>query len=155
MGCSILKYTLTQAEEEILGVLWQEKKWMSCSELVVHFNKTGKCWKRQTINTLLVRLMDKGFVVKNGRQYIYALTKEEFDSLKASELVETYYGGSLKRFISAFLGQDRTNKTNFHRFAAAFLGQETSPREALEEIEMLEKIINERKEQLKMESKED
>lgn len=102
-----MKYSLSPAEEEILTVLWENKKWTTCSELVSHFHKQGKDWKRQTVNTFLSRLLEKGFVVKNGRSYIYNFTKEEFDSLKAKELVETFYSGSVKNFMSALTGKNR------------------------------------------------
>lgn len=101
-----MKYSLSPAEEEILKVLWENKKWTTCSELVSYFHKQGKDWKRQTVNTFLSRLLEKGFVVKNGRSYIYSFTKEEFDSLKAKELVETFYSGSVKNFMSALTGKN-------------------------------------------------
>lgn len=105
-----MEFMLSNAEKEVLEVLWQNKRWTSCSELVEHFNQHGKDWKRQTVNTFLTRLMEKGLVVKNGRKYIYAYTPEEFESKKAAALVETLYGGSLKNFISALTGKKKLDK---------------------------------------------
>lgn len=105
-----MKYTLSSAEQEVLNFLWECKKWTTCSELVQHFNLTGKDWKRQTINTFLTRLLEKGFVIKNGRKYIYTYTEEEFASLRAAELVETFYNGSLKTFMSALTGKNTLDK---------------------------------------------
>lgn len=105
-----MNFELTNAEKEIMDVLWSLKRWTTCSELVEHFNTTGKCWKRQTVNTFLTHLAEKGLVIKNGRKYIYAYTKEEFGSEKAAELVDTLYDGSLKKFISALTGKNKLNQ---------------------------------------------
>lgn len=45
---------------------------------------------------------------------------------------------------------DRKNAA--HCFVASLLGQETDPQAALEEIEMLEKIIEDKKQQLRKDS---
>lgn len=105
-----MEFLISNAEKEVLEVLWHNKRWMSCSELVDHFNHNGKSWKRQTVNTFLTRLMEKGFVIKNGSKYIYSYTQEEFESKKANELVETLYDGSLKKFISALTGKTKIDK---------------------------------------------
>lgn len=95
---------LTPAEQAIMEVLWERKHWVTISELIEYFDHLGKTWKRQTINTFLARLIEKGLVVKNGRKYIYACTKEEYEAQKASEVLKTLYGGSLKNFVAALSG---------------------------------------------------
>ena len=101
---------LTKAEKEILEVLWEKKGWTSCKELVEYFHQSGKDWKRQTVNTFLTHLVEKGYAVKNGRKYIYTYTREEFGSFKAIELVETLYDGSLKKFLNALTGKNNPGK---------------------------------------------
>lgn len=100
-----MKNNLTPAEQAIMDVLWKNNHWMTISELIKYFESQGKEWKRQTVNTFLARLIEKGLVVKNGRKYIYAYTKEEYDAQKASELLNTLYGGSLKKFVAALSGR--------------------------------------------------
>lgn len=96
-----MKQTLTAAEQAIMDVLWESKHWMTINELIEYFKYSGKEWKRQTINTFLTRLIEKGLVVKNGRKYIYAYSKEEYNAQRASELLTTLYNGSLKNFVAA------------------------------------------------------
>lgn len=99
-----MDFGISTSEEEILTALWSTKHWMTCKELMEYFNNKGKSWKRQTINTFLARLIQKGLVVKNQNKYIYAYTKEEFDALKTKEILDTFYNGSLKNFIAALSG---------------------------------------------------
>ena len=99
-----MNFSISASEEEILTVLWDTKHWMTCKELMEYFNDNGKSWKRQTINTFLARLIQKGLVVKNQNKYIYAYTKEEFDALKTKEILDAFYDGSLKNFITALSG---------------------------------------------------
>ena len=77
-----MKQDITPAEQAIMNVLWESKHWITINELIEYFEHLGKEWKRQTVNTYLTRLIEKGLVVKNGRKYIYAY-------------------GSLKKFVAA------------------------------------------------------
>lgn len=101
-----MKKDLTPAEQVIMEALWESKHWMTISELIKIFEAQGKEWKRQTVNTFLAHLIEKGLVVKNGRKYIYAYTKEEYNARVASELLNTLYGGSLKKFVAALSGSN-------------------------------------------------
>ena len=96
-----MKQDITPAEQAIMNVLWESKHWITINELIEYFEHLGKEWKRQTVNTYLTRLIEKGLVVKNGRKYIYAYTKEEYEAQKASEVLNALYGGSLKKFVAA------------------------------------------------------
>lgn len=79
---------------------------MTCSELVDYFDEKGKGWKRQTINTFLVRLIEKGYVTRNGRKFIYTYSKEEVETQQTIDFVESVYGGSLKKFMIALTGKE-------------------------------------------------
>lgn len=95
---------LTPAEQTIMEALWENGHWMKISELMGFLEEKGIFWKRQTINTFLTHLEEKGFVKKEGRAYLYICDKEEYEAQKAGELLNTYYGGSLKNFVAALSG---------------------------------------------------
>lgn len=98
-----MNFFLPEAEKEIMNILWAKKQWMSGAEFWEYFNANGKPCKRQTINTYLTRMAEKGLLVKHQRKYMYAYTKEEFDQKKANEVLDMYEG-SLKNFLSAITG---------------------------------------------------
>ena len=61
---------------EIMEFLWDTNKKLSASEILKYFNDNkSKNWKKQTLNTFLVKLIEKGSLqydmVKNKK---YAMT---------------------------------------------------------------------------------
>lgn len=74
---------------------------------MVHFNEEEKkAWKKQTVNTFLSRLAQKGFlnVDKSGKRAIYipTVTSKKFYENYAQEIVKDSYNGAIKDFIAAF-----------------------------------------------------
>ncbi len=99
-----MRYTLSQTEQDIMTLLWQKKQWLSAADFWVYFNNNGKECKRQTIHTYLVRMEEKGFLVKNKKKYMYAFTEDEFAQKKAKDVLDTMFNGSLKQLIVALAG---------------------------------------------------
>lgn len=99
-----MNYFLTDSEQVIMSILWAHKHWMTIVELGTALEQKGIIWKRQTINTFLARLIKKDMVVQNSRKYIYAHTKEEYESLRAKEYLNSEHNGSLKKFLAALSG---------------------------------------------------
>ena len=68
------KYNLSATEMEIMEFLWDTNKKLSASEILKYFNDNkSKNWKKQTLNTFLVKLIEKGALqydmVKNKKYY--------------------------------------------------------------------------------------
>lgn len=105
-----MRYSLSDTEQKILERLWDTKKWTSGAEFWEYFNSHVKLSKRQTVNTYLSRMTDKGLLVKNGTAYMYAFTKEEFERKKAEDIIDSMYHGSLKKFVSALNGTKKLNQ---------------------------------------------
>lgn len=74
-----------------------------------YFNEEEKKnWKKQTLNTFLSRLIDKGLLdrKKEGTKAYYGavLTKAEFRQNKARAILEECYEGKISHFIAALTG---------------------------------------------------
>lgn len=54
----------SEAEMEILEYVWKEDHPLSHIEFLTYFNESGKDWKKQTVNTFVQRLMEKGYLKK-------------------------------------------------------------------------------------------
>ena len=48
-------YDISDAEMEVMEKLWEQSDGIKQSELLALFKADGKEWKRQTLNTFLVR----------------------------------------------------------------------------------------------------
>lgn len=103
------KYNLSDAEYELMEFIWQSNVELSFSEIMEYCSNTLKQpWKKQTIQTFLTRLIDKGALKaeRKGvkRYYSPAMSKAEFVSKWTKGFLDEEFGGSLKKFMTALTG---------------------------------------------------
>lgn len=97
-------HKITGAEREVMEVLWKRTEPMQTRELLDVMKEKGKKWKRQTLNTLLFRLEEKG-IVNRKRAYVEAaLTEEGLLQVQTQELLDDLYGGEYGNFFAALTG---------------------------------------------------
>lgn len=96
------KYRVSDAEREVLDMLWRTEQPIRQTELLRLFEREGKEWKRQTLNTLLARLEEKRLVVRLEHMVSTRYTEEEYNSLQVEEAIDDLYDGRVGRFLSAF-----------------------------------------------------
>ena len=75
-------FKLSEAELDIMLILWECPTAIRPSELLIRLNENGHSWTISTLQTLLSRLLQKGAVTvicpKRFRYYKPALTREAF-----------------------------------------------------------------------------
>ena len=96
---------ISEAEWEVMKVLWKTSP-MTANEIVDDLK--GKTqWKRETIRTLINRLMQKKALSfeKKGRQYHYfpRVTESEGIKAEAESFVKRIGGGSIEPMLAAFV----------------------------------------------------
>ena len=70
----MVRNAMSATEFYILQYLWTRETPATFAEIMVHFNEVEKkAWKKQTVNTFLSRLSQKGFlnIDKSGKRAIY------------------------------------------------------------------------------------
>ena len=106
------KYNLSATEMEIMEFLWDTNKKLSASEILKYFNDNkSKNWKKQTLNTFLVKLIEKGalqYDVSKNKKYYYptaqSQTKTEHIKHWTQSFIQNTFDGSLYHFLYAFTG---------------------------------------------------
>ena len=77
---STISFKISDAEFEVMRILWREKKAVSFSDIRIELSdKMG--WEKSTIATLLRRLQKKGAVSiqeKEIHYYVPNITKEDY-----------------------------------------------------------------------------
>lgn len=96
------KYNVTEAEWEVLKMLWRQETGIRQPQLLELFEKEGKQWKRQTLNTFLTRLESKELVKREGGLVWAVYGEEEFSYLFMKEGIEQLYQGKISQFVAAF-----------------------------------------------------
>ena len=100
-----VSHKITGSEREVMEVLWGRTEPMQTRELLEVMREKGKKWKRQTLNTLLFRLEEKG-IVNRRRAYVQAaLSEEELLQLQTQEILDDFYGGKYGNFFAALTGR--------------------------------------------------
>ncbi len=98
---------LAGAEQEVMEALWANGGMLSTSKLLESMNGSGKNWKRQTLNTILSRLEEKG-CVSRPRAFVKAsISKKDLLRLQTREILDNFYEGKLKNFCAALIGDAR------------------------------------------------
>ena len=103
----MVRNAMSATEYYILNYLWSRETPATFSEIMTHFNEEEKKeWKKQTVNTFLTRLAQKGFlnIDKSGKRAIYipSVSRKKYYEDYAQQIIEDSYEGSLKNFVCAF-----------------------------------------------------
>lgn len=103
----MVQNAMSATEFYILKYLWSRETPATFSEIMTHFNEEEKKeWKKQTVNTFLTRLAQKGFlnIDKSGKRAIYipSVSRKKYYEDYAQQIIEDSYEGSLKNFVYAF-----------------------------------------------------
>lgn len=101
-------FEMSQSESLVMHYLWREGG-KSFVEIMTYLNEEeGRDWKKQTVNTFIKRLTDKGLVTADetwkNRVYYAAVSTTEYEQGRAMKLLNDYYGGSIGSFLSALTG---------------------------------------------------
>lgn len=96
------EYRLAETEARFAELIW-EKEPISSPELV-RLCERELNWKKSTTYTVLKKLCDRG-IFQNEKAVVTSLiSREEFFSYKSRKFVEDSFGGSIPRFLTAFMG---------------------------------------------------
>ena len=96
------EYKLTESEEKFAELIWLNEP-IGSGDIVKLCEKEMN-WKKSTTYTVLKKLCEKG-IFKNENAVVSSLiTKDEYYSRQSIHFVEDTFGGSLPRFLAAFIG---------------------------------------------------
>ncbi len=107
-----LSKTITDAELEIMKILWREGVPISSTEIRLELKET-KNWEKSTVLTLLRRLADKGIitVVKGDpSSYTPNIKEEDYIAEQTQDMLDRLYGGSVKNLVAALCDSKLTEQ---------------------------------------------
>lgn len=104
------KYDITDSELEIMQVLWNNGN-CGLAEIVAELDKTKKR-NKNTVKTLLYRLVDKGAVKSqkvNGQEFSYTptITEKKYLSKANDSFLSKLYKGNVEKLLLNFV-EDKT-----------------------------------------------
>jgi predicted transcriptional regulator len=100
-------FKLAKTESKFADLIWDNEP-IESPELVKIAEREMK-WKKSTTYTVLKKLCEKG-IFKNENALVTAvLKKDEFYANQSRKYVEETFGGSLPKFLAAFVGGGKLN----------------------------------------------
>lgn len=102
------RYELTESEEKFAELIWEEEP-INSGDLVKLSENIMK-WKKSTTYTVLKKLCGKGVFINKDALVSSLITREEYYANQSVNFVEDTFGGSLPKFLTAFIGGKKLNK---------------------------------------------
>ena len=94
---------ITDAEAEVMRLLWREKRPMTLAQIRDELLRTTK-WNQSTIKTLVFRLRDKGAVTHLDKygpaQFIPLVAEEEYLIDESESMLGKLFDGSAAKMIA-------------------------------------------------------
>jgi len=105
---------LPDAEFEIMKVIWRNPSPITTMQIMSNL-EPDKTWKPQTVLTMLVRLIEKGFLKseKAGkeRNYTPIIPEQDYLQSETGNFMQQYYGNSLGSFVKTlYNGKELSQK---------------------------------------------
>lgn len=101
---------ISTSEAELMKIIWDNGGMALYSFIMDELGKKENPWKKNTVLTLLSRLMEKGFLCTNkiGRrnEYVSLISEQEYLAEQAKGFVRNVYEGDVKGLVATLLQQD-------------------------------------------------
>jgi predicted transcriptional regulator len=102
------EYKLAASEEKFAELIWQHEP-IASGELV-KLSEKEMDWKKSTTYTVLKKLCEKGIFQNDNSVVSSLITREEYYARQSIRFVEDTFGGSLPKFLTAFIGGKKLSK---------------------------------------------
>ncbi|MDE7246617.1 MAG: BlaI/MecI/CopY family transcriptional regulator, partial [Lachnospiraceae bacterium] len=103
---------ISDAELEILEVLWAAGDALNANEIRAHLNQK-KDWERTTVLTLIRRLLDKGMIAQEKRKvYYYSPLVERNDYVKeeTKSFLNKFFKGNVRNLAAALIEDENLSR---------------------------------------------
>ena len=117
---------ISDAELEVMKVIWNENRPITSLDIVESFENKG--WKKTTIGTFLTRLVEKGALSaeKQGKLYYYTplISQKDYRKSQTKNLISSLYGGSIKDFAVSLFEEQSISNEELKELKAIFVDKE-------------------------------
>ncbi len=101
---------ISESELVLMKIIWKNGGTALYSYVMEELEKDSNEWKKNTVLTLLSRLIEKKFLKtkKIGRrnEYVAVVTQQEYQTMQTHSFLDKVYGGDVKNLVSALVRQE-------------------------------------------------
>jgi predicted transcriptional regulator len=113
---------ISDSELELMKIIWRNNGTALYAFIMTELEKGGCEWKKNTVLTLLSRLVEKGFLStsKIGRRNEYTALVSEADYLttQTKSFVEKVYEGDVSGLVTTLIQQDILSSDDIEKLQA-------------------------------------
>lgn len=119
---------ISDAELDIMKIVWESREPALFAYIMEALAARGRTWQKNTVITLLSRLMDKGFLKakKTGRrnEYTALVSEAEYQTTQTKCFLDRIYEGSVRGLVSNLIQSDMLTDEEYEAFAKLIEGRE-------------------------------
>lgn len=101
---------ISESELALMKIIWKNEGKALYSHIMDELERDGNGWKKNTVLTLLSRLIEKRFLEINkiGRrnEYMALVTEQEYQAKQTHSFLDKIYEGNVRNLVSTLLRQD-------------------------------------------------
>lgn len=101
---------VSDSELELMKIIWGNGGSALYAHIMEELARSGRTWQKNTVITLLSRLVDKGLLKtsKLGRrnEYAAAVSEADYQAAQTRALLNKLYAGSAKGLVSTLIQQE-------------------------------------------------
>jgi BlaI family penicillinase repressor len=122
-----MEINISAAELEVMRVLWREERPLTFAE--IRGGLTDKAeWSRSTVQTLVVRLRDKGMINASSQYmalYTPNVTEQDYVQAEGHTFLNRLFNGNAKSFVSALCRSGELSQDDIDELRGFFDVEET------------------------------
>ncbi|HIV87225.1 MAG TPA: BlaI/MecI/CopY family transcriptional regulator [Candidatus Pygmaiobacter gallistercoris] len=112
---------LPESELEAMIAVWHSEIPVRGSDLAAELTER-RGWNKSTIFTLLLRLVEKGYLScsKEGKNNYYTplVGEEEYRAQESRSILNRFYSGSVRNFVAAFCNENELSEEELDQLRA-------------------------------------
>lgn len=119
----------SDSELALMQIVWSAGGRARYAYIMEELAQSGRPWQKNTVITLLSRLVEKGLLSVNklGRrnEYTAVVSEADYQASQAQALVNKLYAGSVKGLIATLIQQDLLSPEDYAELKRFWEGGET------------------------------
>ena len=118
---------VSDAELQLMKIIWAKGGTALYAEIMEELTATGNAWQKNTIITLLSRLVDKGLIKTNkiGRrnEYTAIVSQEDYQANQTQKLLDKLYAGNARGLVATLIQSDMLTSEDFEELKKYWEGR--------------------------------
>lgn len=108
---------VSDSELELMKIVWASGGTALYAHIMDELSQTGRTWQKNTVITLLSRLVEKGLLKTNkiGRrnEYMAIVSEGDYQAAQAQTLLDKFYEGEAKGLVATLIQREMLTAADY------------------------------------------